>query len=100
MKASEVLREARNVLFERGWYQGYYYSFADDSVCLRGAVSVAHCGRVMGALYESPAIRVLERIIPERNVAAWNDAPERTFDEVIDILDRAEKQALIAEESA
>jgi hypothetical protein len=107
MKSSEIVRETKNVLFSRGWHQGGYEG-PDGSVCLRGAVRVAVLGdlrsvtdeEIAGGSYHSidRAEDCIRRLLPDWNLAGWNDTPGRTFGEVIDVLDLAEKRAMIAEE--
>jgi len=83
-----------DVLITRGWHQGSYQG-ADGAVCIAGAVHLA-CG------YEIPAEDVSNR--PESRIdeivtllvgtwswADWNDAPERTFDEVLRVAKLADE---------
>lgn len=105
MKASELIREARNVLFERGWHQGYFTPIDDDTgepladdgpVCIYGAI-----GCVLGDVENKgistaavdPFLFAVLDVEDDCEVTEWNDAQERTFSEVIDALDRAEKLA-------
>ena len=95
MKTSEVIRGARNVLFERGWTKHYLHNSAGN-VCLRGALMQATAGRISWSVWDdiSPAESIISgKLINGVNVAAWNNAPGRTFDEVIEVLDKAEKIA-------
>lgn len=107
MKPSEVIREARNVLFERGWTRRQL-EHDDGSVCAMGALRIAAYGAVLGWGPEVESARdcliaadahLPDFITDEPSVPAWNDYPGRTFGEVIDAFDKAEKLALIAEES-
>lgn len=103
MKASEVIREARNVLFERGWYQGDFVG-PDGSVCAYGALVVAEGMEVRksnadAGTCETDAADYFERAIPVLSMFDWNDKPGRTLNEVMEALDKAEKLALIAEEA-
>jgi hypothetical protein len=104
MKPSEIIRASKNVMFERGWNQGGYMG-PDGSVCVRGALRIAAFGEICPDVLVDADYRLLDRAeryirlsVPGRNIAGWNDTPGRTFSEVIDVLDLAEKRAMIAEE--
>lgn len=102
MKDSEIFREARNVLFERGWGTGHWGTVdGDGPVCLEGAVNCAAMLSLGEMLVHSFAMNspVLREACGGLIPFSFNDSPERTFDEVIDALERAEKLALIREES-
>lgn len=102
MKPSEVIREARNILFERGWHQGDLEG-VDGSVCAAGALYCAAIGQPipsagnMALIHNSnePFQYLIQALAPlvEGGVGSWNDVNGRTFDEVIDAFDRAEKIA-------
>jgi hypothetical protein len=100
MKASELLREARNVLFERGWCQN---ALEDEGrVCAVGAVNVADHGCAQWDFENygaSISARAALNAAAGTEIVAFNNTPERTFDEIVDVFDKAEKIALIAEES-
>lgn len=103
MKPSEVIREARNQLFERGWHQGGYEG-PDGSVCMAGAVNAALTGRPRLLASESnatfaliDAVRAPLEAASDGHVPHFNDTEGRTFDEVIEAFDRAEKFAEQAE---
>ena len=96
MKTSEVIREARNVLFERGWIQGALERI--DGVCLRGAVMTAVRGSYLYLMDTDVClVNAAEDIIGTQtggwSIPTWNDMGSRTFDEVIEVLDKAEKIA-------
>lgn len=95
MKPSEVIREARSILFERGWHQGGYQG-RDGSVCVEGACLLA-LETLPGALSEADTLSTIRAVLPSSFCAVflWNDDEDTTFSDVIDVLDRAEK---IAEE--
>lgn len=97
MNAAEVLREARNVLFERGWHKGGIEG-TDGSLCALGAIDRAARGG-MGSQSDPflAASRALQSVVGARSIGSWNDADDRTFDEVLEAFDKAEK---IAEASA
>jgi hypothetical protein len=93
MKPSEIIREGRNQLFERGWHQGDLIG-PGGSVCGEGAVRCA-----------SEASTAVTRALVFLGVAVnyspyfrWNDMPGRTFDEVVEAFDKAEKLAEAAEQ--
>lgn len=95
MTPAEVLAGARDVLAERGWTQGTAEA-ADGSVCLDGALCVAstgspHRGTVEG---DAGASRALSAVAGERGYVAFNDDPERTYEDVMLALKRAEELAL------
>jgi hypothetical protein len=98
MTPAEVIREARNVLFERGWTQGRREA-DDGAVCLEAALSIAICGKPRflceGARGTQGVIAAIEAAIDTDTESTWewNDYYRRTFNEVIDALDRAEKLA-------
>jgi hypothetical protein len=88
-----------NELITRGWHQGDFRA-DDGSVCLYGACVAAERGAAFDALdiddialanggeYEK-ALSLLVVGQTGHTVAAWNDDPSRTFDEVL----RAAKEA-------
>lgn len=89
MTPADVIREARNVLFERGWHKGSMYG-PGQSGCLLTALGVA----AVGGQEQIPlALRAIHEAGVSRCIPLWNDAPSRTFDDVIDMLDKAEKIA-------
>lgn len=71
----------------------------DGSVCLAGALRVARWGSDEFQKHQLPhGLRpfIAAAIDPDFKpgwIRNWNDQPERTFSEVIDVLDRAEKIA-------
>lgn len=79
----KVLERAKLILNEYGWCQGTY---GDDSVgyCIMGATSEA-CPR---GIPWSSIVDTLQGLVTCR-LSAWNDAPGRTKEEVIDLLDSA-----------
>lgn len=106
--ASEIIREMKCTLFERGHHRGALEG-ADGSVCILGAHNVAQ-GRLASdedyaynSALASPAVRACARaagVTGGITLFLWQDDTKRSFDEVIETLDAAEKLALIAEESA
>lgn len=77
--AATVLREARELLVRDGWCQGEYRA-GNGRLCLVGAVFSA-------TPYPASALGRLEAI--QSGALGWNDAPGRTVDEVLALLDRA-----------
>lgn len=92
--AAEVIREARNLLFERGWTQ-HVTEDDDGHLCLIRALNLAAgegLGRVASIAHPG-ADKAIASAVDDRVAFGWNDEPGRTFGEVIDILDKAEKFA-------
>lgn len=96
MKPSEAFREAKCVLFERDWAQ-HTFGIEGGSVCALGAIGVALTGDELGWLDQGSAIITTLRRAIGGPITLFNDAPGRTFDEVIDAFDKAEKLAEQAE---
>ena len=94
MKPSEVIREARSVLFERGWNRDGRYVADDGSVCIVGALQA-----VGGDKSREPtwtAWTTCEGVVLDlgcTHVARFNDHEAESFDDVLEVLDRAEKIA-------
>lgn len=101
--AVEILHEAREILVEKGWTQGCVARDARGKICDVGS-RAAVCFCAMGAIskvaaFDDPlrpakqAIIALRRAIgltrSLQGVGAWNDAPERTKEEVIAAFDKA-----------
>ncbi len=87
-----VLRDAANLLRERGWAQGTYYR--GGGYCLLGAIRMARFGGLIisdhdDLLYRSVMDAVGSRI--HRDIPDWNDVPGRTKEEVILLLETAAK---------
>jgi len=94
MSVAQVLTEARK-LIAQGWTQGEYKRVVDgvECYCLSGAIHQA-------APYDNP--RGLEfaalflslraddfYLSSSSNLTEWNDAPDRTQEDVLDLIDRA-----------
>lgn len=78
---TKVLQDMKDTLFERGWCQGRYSNEQGES-CLVGVMSP----------YKNEAwsaSKLLQKAIDMDSITAWNDAPGRTFDEVIGAIDQA-----------
>ncbi|OII61170.1 hypothetical protein BJP40_06485 [Streptomyces sp. CC53] len=94
-----ILREAARIIERDGWHQGDF--FRDDPktgpVCALGALrraiaSSASGEAVSGKLYcEAAGLveKAASEVIPRVVLPAWNDAPERTAEDVILALKRA-----------
>jgi hypothetical protein len=108
MKAAEVIRAAKDSLFRDGWCQ-WVYEEADGRICARKAI------------WHAAGSEFSERLEAERYVARaagdegyrerlddgqiyirgegvhpvefYNDKPGRTFSEIVDLFDKAEKFA-------
>lgn len=75
-----------NELITRGWTQGAF-AREDGSVCLLGAIDAAggEC-EIANAVYE-----VFDRHGIPWTIGHWNDAPGRTFDEVLRVAKEADE---------
>ena len=106
MSVAATLAEARK-LIAQGWTQGAFYDDEDGRgcYCLAGAVGAAEAasvklpkGRVKFVFYSrSKSIAALSACLGGRGrgagavdlVTEWNDAPGRTQEDVLDLIDRA-----------
>lgn len=84
-----------NELITRGWYQGGYQA-EDGRVCIAGAAKYAvevqpEMGRNSVQYDEWRAAVDVIRSLVGQNVGYWNDAPERTFDEVLRVAKEADE---------
>lgn len=104
---SEFIREMKATHVQRGWVQ----NIMEDEyghLCLVGARLVTSKG--LSLLYPEIGIyniagaalgSIADAIgINRTELVEWNDHPHRTFNDLIDIYDKAEKLALIAEEGS
>jgi hypothetical protein len=93
----ETLEGAKNLLLTKGWTQGVMARNAGGSptpcqwedaacFCIMGAISRASEGDD-----DSPGFKAIGAFVGSyrRQIAGWNDAPGRTLDEVIAVLNRA-----------
>ncbi len=101
INAADVIRETKAVLFERGWYQGSAIG-PDRSVCLVGATCVAEIrlgirdttSRASAAGdYARATLNTCSRERGAIGSVTYNDEEGRTFDEIVDLCDVAEKRA-------
>ena len=96
MKAADVLRAAADKLIQDGWQQGTYGPRPDRNVwnspsgpnCIYGATLNADSRWMASHVYDEAENALLAKVLPLGfdGLPAWNDAPERTADEVIDLL--------------
>ena len=86
----EILRRARELLVRDGWAQHVILS-GDGRRCLMGAI--IHAGQPTPADPEGnrrwAAVEPVCKVIGHRFIGQWNDAPGRTFEEVLAAFDRA-----------
>ena len=93
----EILRGAKAVLERNGWTQGDFFDHEqwdggtppnECRVCLRGAVNIVAAGHpVHMPIASGRAADVLDELVG--NAIRWNDAEDRTVDEVYALLDAA-----------
>ncbi|GHG10131.1 DUF6197 family protein [Streptomyces hydrogenans] len=97
-EAKKILEDAYDILETRGWCQGTLRK-ADGRVCLEGAV-IAACPDSLHWLMQAQhpgfaAWRTLGEVIGRETGCAfmspylWNDAPERTVEDVKLVLKKA-----------
>lgn len=94
-RTQEILTEARDLLITKGWWQGGLATtdgvtstqIGDPNAiafCAYGAVcEIDESDEAVGSLF-----RALEEITSSA-IGPWNDAPDRTFAEVLALFDRA-----------
>lgn len=94
MTPTEILKEARRLIAEKGWTQGVYARHANGNLidpmegnaacfCSLGAI-----WKVGGILEHAFAVIALEGVIGI-SLAEWNDDPSRTKEEVLAAFDEA-----------
>ncbi len=89
---SDILQAARQRLITNGWRK--------DSM---GAENGPHCA--MGAIYwekdnlskRTEVYSYIEHLVPRGYIGEWNDRPERTFEEVLEVFDNAISLAMSEE---
>lgn len=90
MNPKLILTEARNRIEDPSkWGQCYY--FKDGKRCILGAIDSAF-GRYQTGFHSSDWDIVTEMFMKAEgieNISRWNDAPERTHDEVLAAFDKA-----------
>ena len=90
MTDENVYRRAIEVIQKQGWHQGTFSPVSIEEhgpVCMAGALDVAHGNRVFGESYRS--YTHLRRVVPDGELANWNDDPERTRRQVLAKLGNA-----------
>lgn len=85
MKISEVLFKAAQIIERDGWCQNDYKN--GNCLCPLGAIRVAcgHQANKENSEVTQPTCEFLRDFL-DKPVWCWNDAPERTAEEVIDAL--------------
>lgn len=84
------LRAAAEVLRRHGWTQGTFYDPSTHRRCAVGAIRFA-TRRVRSRTDE--ALTAVENVIGGEGVIEYNDAPDRSADEVIAALETAADRA-------
>lgn len=107
MKLSEILRAAKALIETRGWCQGDEASIwgpPNGPCCAATAISQLNIPWSGGQSFQgNGAIKLLKQAagLPEiYGLAQWNDAPERTKEEVLAAYDKAITAAEAQEQEA
>lgn len=77
-QVSQALRQAKARIVKYGWVQGEY-GRKDDGYCMAGACQGSDL---------SPEMSVLRAVVDDL-LCNWNDAPERTLEDVLSAFDAA-----------
>lgn len=93
----QVLDEAKRILVEKGWTQGYFAkNAAGENVRLDSEEAESFC--VLGAAFRAAGCRnesfiraALIAAAPAGEPAEYNDAPGRTKEEVLALIDKAKE---------
>lgn len=91
MKAYETLERAKTALLERGWCKGIFMN-DEGQVCLGGSfMRVAHLFETQRGDYGKAIKYIGEEIYPLgfKNIPHFNDSIDTSFEDVINVLDRA-----------
>ncbi len=101
---SQVLHDAREALYEHGWWDGKNARNKNrGTVCVMEAVALVSRDFSRDSVEVSYYIARALDLHPERSdwcvfsVPQWNDERGRTFNQITDTLERAEKFAEIDE---
>jgi hypothetical protein len=85
----------RELLVERGWSQGCEQHAPGSRLCLRAAIDESVASTTAGGA-SGPALaraarvqRHLRELAPTSNLDHWNDSPERTVSDVLELLSLA-----------
>jgi len=96
-EALKILDEAQRILVEKGWTQGYFAkNAAGENVRLDSEEAKSFC--VLGAAFLAAGCRnesfiraALIAAAPAGEPAEYNDAPGRTKEEVLALIDKAKE---------
>lgn len=109
-EARDLLGEAHDYIQANGLHKGSLRSYENESVCTLGALSKAHIRRLAEQMRESPPsgtsvlkyqqaviakaiVRVQREVEREAGcymrISDWNDAAERTAEDVLLVLKKA-----------
>lgn len=97
-QVAEVLHKAQEILQERGWIK--FAPENSDGVCSLGAVCIAtrdlHARGNEFAAWPVDTIHILQEELMREghlpSVTVWNDAPERTVEDVLLLFKKAEER--------
>lgn len=86
-EAVEILESMKEILLEGGWCQRTVGNVVrGQPTCLVGSYLI-HTGQLT-THYRAVGLNELGQVVG-RSLIGWNDTPGRTFNEVIDAIDRA-----------
>lgn len=96
-EALKILDEAKRLIIEKGWTQGYYArNAAGERAAFMCDEATSFC--VLGAAYraagEGPADYIRDALVavaPAGEPAVYNDAEGRTKEEILTLLDKAKE---------
>lgn len=89
MKTSEILRKAKKLIpDEAHWWRG---KFGQQNACECPITAISRVINRVEAGWD--AREAFRKAIGDTDISTWNDAPERTFEEVRAAFDRAIKIA-------
>lgn len=101
MKSSGILQLARQRLVDTGWRQGSM-GLPEGPNCAMGAVYFSDQTAEQSLPLRSKAYNYMIDTIPMTDygdiIAKWNDAPERTLEEVLQMFDEAISMAMSDED--
>lgn len=92
VSAEDVLRKAAELIRREGWWDGTPGASVDGSQCLATALHAVTTHDVTLPVPERTARygagrRLLLRRLGTPNIVTWNDAPGRTVEEVLAVLE-------------
>jgi hypothetical protein len=90
-----LLRAAKERLLTLGWWQGMLGGIEGPN-CLAGALNrIDRSNRAAKELLVGHMpITYTGSATPTMHIALWNDKPDRTFEEVLEVIDRAIESGL------